>query len=106
MRHTRKKIIHLVATARLHCIKIAPLYHALKAEEWAEPVIVHTGRRQDDITFDAFFRALDLPGPHHYLGAGKPVNAEQTGTVLIALSKTIPPAAMRSRFGVGTKLLP
>ena len=36
--------IHLIAAARPNFMKIAPLYHALKKEPWAEPVIVHTER--------------------------------------------------------------
>jgi UDP-N-acetylglucosamine 2-epimerase (non-hydrolysing) len=40
-------LIHLIAAARPNFMKIAPLYHALKQETWAEPVIVHTGQHYD-----------------------------------------------------------
>ena len=39
--------IHLIAAARPNFMKIAPLYHALKKQAWAEPVIVHTGQHYD-----------------------------------------------------------
>ena len=51
-------------------MKIAPLYHALKKEAWAEPVIVHTGQHYDLNMSDAFFQDLNLPEPNIYLGVG------------------------------------
>ncbi len=41
-------------------MKIAPLYHALKKETWAEPVIVHTGQHYDLNMSDVFFQNLEL----------------------------------------------
>ena len=41
-------IVHLIAAARPNFMKIAPLYHALRATNWAEPVLVHTGRENTE----------------------------------------------------------
>lgn len=76
--------IHLIAAARPNFMKIAPLYHALKRELWAEPIIVHTGQHYDAAMSDAFFDDLGLPDPHYHLGIGSGTHAEQTGRVMIA----------------------
>ena len=56
--------IHLVAAARPNFMKIAPLYHALEKEAWADPIIVHTGQHYDLNMSDAFFDDLKLPYPN------------------------------------------
>jgi UDP-N-acetylglucosamine 2-epimerase (non-hydrolysing) len=81
--------IHLIAAARPNFMKIAPLYHALKREPWAEPVIVHTGQHYDINMSDAFFQDLELPDPHIHLGIGSGSHAEQTGNVMIAYEKIL-----------------
>jgi len=81
--------IHLIAAARPNFMKIAPLYHALKKESWAEPIIVHTGQHYDVNMSDAFFRDLMLPEPHFHLGIGSGTHAEQTGQVMIAYEKLL-----------------
>lgn len=86
---TNEKIIHLIAAARPNFMKIAPLYHALVKEKWANPVIVHTGQHYDLNMSDAFFRDLDLPTPHIHLGVGSGSHAEQTGGVMIAYEKVL-----------------
>ena len=85
----QKKTIHLIAAARPNFMKIAPLYHALVKEEWAEPVIVHTGQHYDLNMSDAFFRDLNLPVPHIHLDVGSGTHAEQTGGVMIAYEKVL-----------------
>lgn len=82
-------IIHLVCAARPNFMKIAPLYHALKREEWAEPVIVHTGQHYDPNMSDAFFTDLLLPKPDIYLDVQSGTHAEQTGKVMIAYEKIL-----------------
>ena len=82
-------IIHLVAAARPNFMKIAPLYHRLKAEAWAEPVIVHTGQHYDFNMSDAFFRNLKLPDPAIHLSVGSGTHAQQTGNVMIAYEKVL-----------------
>ena len=89
MTFSGKKIIHLIAAARPNFMKIAPLYHALKKEDWAEPMIIHTGQHYDLNMSDAFFRDLNLPAPHIHLDIGSGTHAEQTGGVMIAYEKVL-----------------
>jgi UDP-N-acetylglucosamine 2-epimerase (non-hydrolysing) len=70
-------------------MKIAPLYHALKKESWAEPVIVHTGQHYDLNMSDVFFADLGLPAPDIHLGVGSGSHAEQTGHVMIAYEEIL-----------------
>jgi UDP-N-acetylglucosamine 2-epimerase (non-hydrolysing) len=81
--------IHLIAAARPNFMKIAPLYHALKKEAWAEPVIVHTGQHYDLNMSDVFFEDLRIPEPHIHLGVGSGTHAEQTGKVMMAYEKVL-----------------
>ena len=82
-----KTVAHLIAAARPNFMKIAPLYHALAATDWCNPLIVHTGQHYDFNMSDAFFRDLDLPAPAFNLGVGSGSHAEQTGGVMIAYEK-------------------
>ncbi|MCB2100929.1 MAG: UDP-N-acetylglucosamine 2-epimerase (non-hydrolyzing) [Rhodobacterales bacterium] len=87
--------IHLIAAARPNFMKVAPLYHALAAEDWCEPLIVHTGQHYDANMSDAFFDDLGLPKPHIHLGVGSGTHAEQTARVMVAYEKILmeaPPA--------------
>ena len=70
-------------------MKIAPLYHALKRESWANPLIIHTGQHYDLNMSDAFFVDLGLPNPDTNLGVGSGTHAEQTGKVMIAYEKVL-----------------
>ena len=82
-----KVIVHLIAAARPNFMKVAPLYHALEATDWCEPLIVHTGQHYDANMSDDFFRDLGLPAPAFHLGVGSGSHAEQTGGVMIAYEK-------------------
>lgn len=82
-----KHLVHLIAAARPNFMKVAPLYHALAATDWCEPIIVHTGQHYDANMSDAFFDDLNLPPPHRHLGVGSGTHAEQTGNVMIAHEK-------------------
>ena len=82
-------VIHLVCAARPNFMKIAPLYHALKKEPWATPVIVHTGQHYDRNMSDTFFEELGLPQPDINLGVGSGTHAEQTGKVMISYEKIL-----------------
>ena len=79
--------IHLIAAARPNFMKVAPLYHALAATDWAEPVLVHTGQHYDRNMSDAILEDLGIPNPDHHLGVGSGSHAEQTGGVMIAYEK-------------------
>ncbi len=81
--------IHLIAAARPNFMKIAPLYHALAKEHWADAVIVHTGQHYDQNMSQSFFDDLGMPSPHIYLGVGSGTHAEQTGKVMIAYEKVL-----------------
>ena len=83
---TQRKV-HLIAAARPNFMKVAPLYHALKATDWCQPVLVHTGQHYDPNMSDAFFADLALPRPDHHLEIGSGSHAEQTGGVMIAYEK-------------------
>jgi len=80
-------IIHLIAAARPNFMKIAPLYHALKKEDWCHPVLVHTGQHYDADMSDTFFSDLGLPEPDYHLNIGSGTHAEQTGGVMVAYEK-------------------
>lgn len=79
--------VHLIAAARPNFMKVAPLYHALKAADDFVPVLVHTGQHYDANMSDDIFADLDLPAPDHHLGVGSGSHAEQTGGVMIAYEK-------------------
>jgi len=81
--------IHLIAAARPNFMKIAPLYHALKKEDWATPFIVHTGQHYDINMSDVFFKDLGMPEPDIHLGVGSRTHAQQTGEVMIAYEKIV-----------------
>jgi UDP-N-acetylglucosamine 2-epimerase (non-hydrolysing) len=82
-------LIHLVCAARPNFMKIAPLYHALEKEDWAVPVIVHTGQHYDLNMSDVFFNELLLPEPDIHLGVGSGTHAGQTGKVMIAYERVL-----------------
>ena len=79
--------VHLIAAARPNFMKVAPLYHALKKTDWAEPVLVHTGQHYDHNMSDAILKDLRVPAPDYHLGVGSGSHAEQTGGVMIAYEK-------------------
>jgi UDP-N-acetylglucosamine 2-epimerase (non-hydrolysing) len=79
--------IHLIAAARPNFMKVAPLYHALRATDWAKPVLVHTGQHYDRNMSDAILEDLGIDRPDFHLGIGSGTHAEQTGGVMIAYEK-------------------
>lgn len=68
-------------------MKVAPLYHALKREPWAEPILVHTGQHYDANMSDSILADLELPAPDYHLGVGSGSHAEQTGRTMIEYEK-------------------
>jgi UDP-N-acetylglucosamine 2-epimerase (non-hydrolysing) len=87
--------IHLVAGTRPNFMKVAPVYHALRKQDWCRPVLVHTGQHYDEEMSGAFQRDLGLPRPDHELEVGSGSHGEQTGGVMVAYEKlclAAPPA--------------
>lgn len=82
-----KKKIFLVAAARPNFMKIAPVYHALKSESWALPLVIHTGQHYDITMSRFFFDDLELPEPYINLGVGSGTHGQQTGRVVMAFEK-------------------
>jgi UDP-N-acetylglucosamine 2-epimerase (non-hydrolysing) len=76
--------IHLICAARPNFMKVAPLYHALKREVWATPIIIHTGQHYDVRMSELFFRELGIPEPDINLEVGSGSHAEQTARVMTA----------------------
>jgi len=83
----KKTRVHLIAAARPNFMKVAPLYHALKATDWAQPMLVHTGQHYDHNMSDAILQDLRVPAPDFHLGVGSGSHAEQTGGVMMAYEK-------------------
>ena len=79
--------VHLIAAARPNFMKVAPLFHALTATDWAKPVLVHSGQHYDHNMSDAILKDLRVPAPDFHLGVGSGSHAEQTGGVMIAYEK-------------------
>ena len=80
--------VHLIAAARPNFMKVAPLYHALKAQsDWCAVKLVHTGQHYDPEISDAFFADLMLPAPDFHLGVSSGTHAEQTAGVMVAYEK-------------------
>ena len=77
--------VHLVAAARPNFMKIAPLYHALKATDWCDPILVHTGQHYDEAMSALFFEDLKLPKPDIDLEVGSMPNARQTAEIMLRL---------------------
>ena len=78
------RTVHLIAAARPNFMKVAPLWHALKASGDYAPVLVHTGQHYDANMSADVLADLRLPEPDHHLGIGSGGHAEQTGRVMIA----------------------
>jgi UDP-N-acetylglucosamine 2-epimerase (non-hydrolysing) len=76
-------MIHLIAAARPNFMKVAPLYHALKAAPDFDVKVIHTGQHYDANMSDAFFEDLGLPRPDYHLEVGSGSHAQQTGNVMI-----------------------
>jgi UDP-N-acetylglucosamine 2-epimerase (non-hydrolysing) len=84
---SKKYLVHLVAAARPNFMKIAPLFHALRKEDWCDVKVVHTGQHYDSNMSAAFFRDLSIPLPDFDLEIGSGTHAEQTGGVMIAYER-------------------
>jgi len=84
-----KACIHLIAAARPNFMKVAPLWHALRADGRFSPKLVHTGQHYDANMSQAFFDDLGLPESDFYLEVGSGSHAEQTGRVMMRYEETV-----------------
>jgi UDP-N-acetylglucosamine 2-epimerase (non-hydrolysing) len=76
------KIINVVG-ARPNFMKVAPIVAAMRRRpDVFNSLVIHTGQHYDAAMSDAFFRDLDLPKPHQYLGVGSGSHAAQTAAVM------------------------
>ncbi|MBP8910071.1 MAG: UDP-N-acetylglucosamine 2-epimerase (non-hydrolyzing) [Phycisphaerae bacterium] len=79
--------ILLVVGARPNFMKMAPLYFEMVKTPGLDPRILHTGQHYDYVMSQAFFEDLQLPQPHHFLGAGSGSHAEQTARIMVEFEK-------------------
>lgn len=82
------KILNVVG-ARPNFMKVAPLHRAFEAHGGFTSRIVHTGQHYDARMSDIFFRQLEMPEPHVYLGIGGGSHTEQTARIMLAFEQTL-----------------
>jgi UDP-N-acetylglucosamine 2-epimerase (non-hydrolysing) len=85
------KILNIVG-ARPNFMKVAPLHRAFTERSRSDNVIskiVHTGQHYDQKMSDVFFRQLELPEPHYFLGIGGGSHAEQTAKIMLEFEKVL-----------------
>lgn len=68
-------------------MKIAPVYHALRHEQWCHVRIIHTGQHYDANMSGTFFRDLNMRAPDIDLGVGSGTHAAQTANIMIAYER-------------------
>ena len=81
------KRILLIAGTRPNFIKLAPLYHRLKAQGIHELRICHTGQHFDFSMSDVFWKLLELPAPDFMLDCSGPGVSAIIGKTVLALDK-------------------
>jgi UDP-N-acetylglucosamine 2-epimerase (non-hydrolysing) len=74
--------IDLIAGARPNIMKVAPLYHALKAAGGFKVRLVHTGQHYDFNLSQVFFDDFGLPSPDVFLDVRSGTHAAQTARVM------------------------
>jgi UDP-N-acetylglucosamine 2-epimerase (non-hydrolysing) len=79
-----------VVGARPNFMKVAPVFHELKARlPSGRQVIVHTGQHYDREMSALFIRELELPEPDHWLGVGSGAHGAQVGRALERLEPVL-----------------
>ena len=82
------KIFNVVG-ARPNFMKIGPIHRAFERMLDVESIIVHTGQHYDERMSEVFFKQLELPEPHIYLGVGSGSHAAQTARIMIAFEGAV-----------------
>ncbi|MCK4828068.1 UDP-N-acetylglucosamine 2-epimerase (non-hydrolyzing) [bacterium] len=87
------KII-LTVGARPNFMKILPIKIEMEKFNAKHPgynrfnyLLVHTGQHYEENMSGSFFRDLNIPPPHTYLGVGSGTHAEQTAKIMIEFEK-------------------
>lgn len=85
--------ITIIAGARPNFMKIAPIIHAIQAQQ-AKGIqisyrLVHTGQHYDQRMSETFFEELNIPKPDVNLGCGGGTQAEQTAAIMVAFEKEL-----------------
>lgn len=84
-----QKVVHVVG-ARPNFVKIAPIVEAMnRGPNLFTSVVVHTGQHYDFAMSEAFFRDLELPEPHRYLGVGSGSHATQTAAIMSSFEPVV-----------------
>ena len=84
-----KKILSVVG-ARPNFMKMAPVHKELQRHKSRiNHRIVHTGQHYDKKMSDIFFKELELPKPHIYLGIGSLPHSEQVAKIMVELEKVL-----------------
>ncbi len=77
----------IVVGARPNFVKVAPVWHALRAHGTLDLVLLHTGQHYDAALSTRFLEQLDLPDPDVFLGVGSGTHAEQTAAVMLGVER-------------------
>lgn len=84
-----KKILSVVG-ARPNFMKMAPIHKQfLRYKLSINHRIVHTGQHYDRAMSDIFFKELELPKPHIYLGVGSLPHTEQVAKIMTEFEKVL-----------------
>jgi UDP-N-acetylglucosamine 2-epimerase (non-hydrolysing) len=84
-----KKILSVVG-ARPNFMKMAPIHKELqKYKSRINHKIVHTGQHYDKSMSEIFFKELELPKPHIYLGIGSLPHSEQVAKIMVEFEKIL-----------------
>jgi UDP-N-acetylglucosamine 2-epimerase (non-hydrolysing) len=85
--------ITIVAGARPNFMKIAPIIHAIRAEQQKdmnmEYRLVHTGQHYDKAMSDTFFEDLGIPHPDANLEVGSGSQAVQTANIMMRFEEEL-----------------
>jgi len=77
-----------IVGARPQFIKAAVVSKQIRRIGFDE-VLLHTGQHYDFNMSEVFFRELDLPEPHHYLGIGSGRHGAQTARMLTGIEEAL-----------------
>ncbi|RQO65707.1 UDP-N-acetylglucosamine 2-epimerase (non-hydrolyzing) [Pedobacter sp. KBW01] len=86
-------LVTIIAGARPNFMKIAPIVHAIQAENAKGKNIdfrlIHTGQHFDKKMSGDFFEQLGIPEPHANLEAGGGTQAEQTAAIMVRFEQEL-----------------